>query len=397
MIRAMLAIPVRLLAFVGKELVETVRRPGAVVSLVLGPFLILAVFGLGYSGVRQPLRAVVVAPSSMELPTDPAAYEALAGGLDVIAVTPELAEGEAQLASGRADVVVIAPPDAEARFRAGEQSVITVRIDTVDPVEASYAGFLAEGLAGAVNREIIERFATEGQASAAAAGAEPADLVPPEVIAAPTTAEVDNVAPSAPAVVAFFGPAVLALILQHMAVTLVALSIVRERTTGLIELFRLAPVSPLEVVAGKVLAFGLLGAAVAGITVALLVAGLGVPALGDGLGIAAVLGLLLVASLGVGLVIGMVSDSELQAVQLSLLALLASVFFGGFVLAIDQFNAPVRALAHALPVTHGIRLLQDLMLRGGTGQAWSFVALAVIGLATLVASWTLLRRGMTRV
>lgn len=397
MIRAMLAVPVRLLAFVGKELVETVRRPGAVVSLVLGPFLILAVFGLGYNGVRQPLRAVVIAPSSAGLPTEPAAYEALAGGLDVIAVTPELADGEAQLASGRADVVIIAPPDAETRFRAGEQSVITVRIDTVDPVEASYADFLAEGLASAVNREIVERFATEGQASAAAAGADQADLVPPEVIAAPTRAEIDNVAPSAPAVVAFFGPAVLALILQHMAVTLIALSIVRERTTGLIELFRIAPVSPAEVVGGKVLAFGLLGAAVAGITVALLVAGLGVPALGDGLVVVAALGLLLAASLGVGLVIGMVSDSELQAVQLSLLTLLASVFFGGFVLAIDQFNAPVRALAHVLPVTHGIRLLQDLLLRGGTGQAWSFVALAVIGVATLVAAWAMLRRGMTRV
>ena len=52
---APLAVVWRLLAFVGKELIETVRRPGALVSLVLGPFLIMAIFGVGFSGVRRPL------------------------------------------------------------------------------------------------------------------------------------------------------------------------------------------------------------------------------------------------------------------------------------------------------------------------------------------------------
>src|SRR3546814_2948786 len=60
------------------------------------------------------------------------------------------------------------------------------------------------------------------------------------------------------------------------------------------------------------------------------------------------------------------SDSERQAVQLSLLVLLASVFFSGFVLAVDEFTPPVRAIAYTLPVTHGIQLLQDFMLRGST-------------------------------
>lgn len=76
--------------------------------------------------------------------------------------------------------------------------------------------------------------------------------------------------------------------------------------------------------------------------------------------------------------------------------LLASVFFSGFVLPITEFNEPVRAIAYTLPVTHGIRLLQDLMLRGGTNQAWEFLALGVIAMITLVLAWVLLRRGMTR-
>jgi ABC-2 type transport system permease protein len=395
--RAALAVVIRLLAFIGKELVETLRRPGAIISLVLGPFLIMAVFGLGYSGVKRPLETVVVAPPSSGLPADAASYQELAGGgLHIALVTPDRAAGEAELQAGRADVLVIAPEDPETAFRAGQQSVIEVQVDAIDPVEVNYAGFLAAGLASEVNREIIERVAAEGQGYAVAAGEEEATEIPPDVVAAPTRAELVNIAPSTPGVIAYFGPAVLALILQHLAVTLVALSLVRERTTGVIELFRIAPVSTSEVLAGKVLAFGLLGSGIAFITMAMLVYGFGVPMLGSEAVIAGTIVLLLVASLGLGLLIAVVSDSERQAVQLSLLVLLASVFFSGFVLSIEEFTEPVRAIAYLLPVTHGIRLLQDLLLRGDTTQTWEFLALAAIAMVTLTIAWLLLRRSMTR-
>ncbi len=395
--RAILAVVIRLLAFIGKELIETLRRPGAIISLVLGPFLIMAVFGLGYNGVKRPLETVVVAPPSTGLPADTQTYQDLAGGgLHIAMVTPDRATGEAELQAGRADVLIIAPEDPETAFRAGEQSVIEVQVDAIDPVEVNYAGFLAAGLASEVNRSIIERVAEEGQGYAIAAGEGEASEIPPSIVAAPTRAELVNIAPSNPGVIPFFGPAVLALILQHLAVTLVALSLVRERTTGVIELFRIAPVSTTEVLVGKVLAFLLLGSGIAFITVALLVYGFGVPMLGNEAVIAGTIVLLLVASLGLGLLIAVVSDSERQAVQLSLLVLLASVFFSGFVLNIDEFSEPVRVVAYMLPVTHGIRLLQDLLLRGATTQAWEFLALGAIALVTLVAAWALLRRSMTR-
>ena len=63
----------------------------------------------------------------------------------------------------------------------------------------------------------------------------------------------------------------------------------------------------------------------------------------------AVVSLLIVASLGLGLLISIVSDSERQAVQLSLLVLLASVFFSGFVLPISEFSTPVRVAAQPHP------------------------------------------------
>jgi ABC-2 type transport system permease protein len=392
-----MAVVIRLLAFIGKEMAETLRRPGAVVSLVLGPFLIMALFGLGYDGVRRPLETIVVLQPSSGLASDAATYQRLAGGgLDIVEVTPDRAAAEARLEAGDVDVVIVAPPEPEDDFLAGRQSVLEVLVNAVDPIAAANAGFLAAGLSSAVNREIVERVVEEGQDYAMAQGEGSAAQISPEIVASPTRAELENVAPSTPGVLSYFGPAVLALILQHVAVSLVALSLVRERMTGVMELFRIAPVSTVEVLVGKMLAFGLIAGGIAAMTVALLVGVFRIPMLADPWMIVGVIALLLAASLGIGALIAVVSDSERQAVQLSLLLLLASVFFSGFVLAIEEFSTPVRAIAALLPVTHGIRLLQDLMLRGAVTQAWGAVALVLIALTTSWASWVLLRRGMSR-
>jgi ABC-2 type transport system permease protein len=385
----------RLLAFIGKELIEVRRRPGAIISLILGPFLIMSVFGLGYNGYRRPLQTIIVIPPQSGLPTDLARYQEVAVGMDVTQIAPDPADALQRLRNRQVDAVIVAPPNLEQQFRSGTQSIIEVHINVTDPVQQAYAGVLAARLAGEVNAEIIKQAAGEGEKYALAAGQQTVQI-PPDVIAAPTRAELKNEAPIAPGVLSFYGPAVLALILQHLAVTLVALSLVRERTSGIIELFRISPISTTEVIVGKVLAFGVLAAAISTITVVLLVTALGVPLLGSPVFLAAIIALLTVASLALGLFIAVISDSERQTVQLSLLLLLASVFFSGFVLPIEEFTGPVRIAAYVLPVTHGIRLIQDVMLRGWTNEAWEMVALVIIAAVLLVATWTLLRRSMTR-
>jgi ABC-2 type transport system permease protein len=69
----------RLFAFIGRELIEVKRRPGALASLVFGPFLIMAIFGIGYNGFKKPLPTIVVIPASSELPTDVQIYRELSG------------------------------------------------------------------------------------------------------------------------------------------------------------------------------------------------------------------------------------------------------------------------------------------------------------------------------
>jgi ABC-type Na+ efflux pump permease subunit len=384
---------VRILAVVGKEIVEVMRRPGAVISLVLGPFLILAVFGFGYQGIKRDLAAIVVVDPGSKLPTDLATYQALnVRGIQVIDVTTDRAAAEQRLRADQADVVIEVPADPLATIESGQQAELKVVTDITDPVLANYTSFMAETLSSAVNREIYRIGAQQGEQYAVNIGGKDLSKVPPEVVASPTKPVVQNLAPVQPSIVGFYGVAALALVLQHLAVTLIALSIVRERSSGAIDRFRSSPMRATELVIGKVLAFGLLGAAIATVSAWLLVSVLGVPMLGSPAVIALVIGLLLVASLGLGLLISVISDSERQAVQLALLTLLASMFFSGFVLHIEEFQPAVQVGAYLLPVTHGISLLQGEFLSGTIAQQWQLLALVGIAVFLLLTSWTLLWR-----
>ena len=381
----------RILAQVRKELIQVRRRPGAFFSLVLGPFLIMAVFGLGYTGVERQLNTVIVVPPELNLPRDVAYYQGLAGpAFDIVEVADSADQAKADLAAQKLDLIVIAPADAVQKIQAGQQATIEIDMNSVNPAATSYAGFVAQVFNEKINEEIVKQAVAQGENLS-----NPANVpIPGAVVAAPTTVVVNNIAPSNPGVLGFAAPAVLALMLQHMAVTLTALSFIRERTSGTLELFRVSPVNSFELVLGKYLGLGLVSAIVAAVSGLLLVTVLGVPLLGPPIWVAIVIGLLVFASLGIGLIISVISDSERQAVQIALLLLLASVFFSGFVLPVDQFRDGVQYLAYALPVTHGIRLLQDFMLRGSTTADWQITLLLALGLIFLLLNVVLLRRQM---
>ena len=382
----------RISSFVGKELREVVRRPGAIASLILGPFLIMALFGIGYRGYRDPFLTEVVTPADSNLPTDPGYYENLTEGrLRIVRVSHDEAAAIQRLRDRQVDFVVAAPPNAAQQLQAGKQSAVHVSWNEVDPVADGLAQVAVGVLIHELNAEIIREAAKQGFQAGAAEGAD-VQQIPPEVIAEPTKAETQNVAPTKPDVLDFFGPAVFALVLQHLAVTLTALSMVRERLGGQMDRFRVSPLNSMELLIGKYLAYAVFSLVISAAVAALLVFVFGVPMLG-GVGPFVVIVLLLTfASLGVGLLISLIADSERQAVQLSMLVLLASVFFSGFVLPVEEFVQPVRYVAYVLPVTHGIDTLQESMLRGGIGDLWMLGALALIGLVLYVGSLLRLRR-----
>ena len=134
---------VRILAIVGKEIVEVMRRPGAILSLVLGPFLILAVFGLGYQGIKRDLTAIVVVDPASKLPTDAASYQGLdVRGIKVIDVTTDAASAEQRLRADQADVVIEVPADPLSTIESGKQAELKVITGITAPVLANYTSFM---------------------------------------------------------------------------------------------------------------------------------------------------------------------------------------------------------------------------------------------------------------
>jgi ABC-2 type transport system permease protein len=160
--------------------------------------------------------------------------------------------------------------------------------------------------------------------------------------------------------------------------------------------FRVAPVTSMELLVGKYVAYAALSLAVTAIVGLLLVGVLGVPLLGGVPLFVGIVLLLTFASLGVGLLISLIADSERQAVQLSMLVLLASVFFSGFVLPVTDFAEWTQYISYALPVTHGIATLQEHMLRGVVSEQWMLAALGIIGVILYVGSLLRLRRVLRR-
>jgi ABC-2 type transport system permease protein len=331
------------------------------------------------------------------LSTDPTAYSSLAADrVTIVGVTSDVAAGRAVLHSGDADILVIAPADAQQQLAKGDQAVIGVEYDTVSPYRAFVARTAADQIVTAVNSQLIATGAKRVTDLAAQAGQSLPPSLSPTVIAAPTRLEASNVAPSQPNIVAFYGIMVLALIVQHTAITVSALSMLHDRRRGMFDLFRLSPVASGDLLAGKYAAFTLLGTVVAIAVLALLVFGFGVPFLaGPGVVVGAV-ALLVLASIGIGIVVALISDSDRQAVQVALLVLLASVFFSGLALDLDQFSAPVRAIGSLLPVTQAGSLLQDLMLRGSTNDAWRAVMLSAMAILLFLGGWLVLRRQLHR-
>jgi ABC-2 type transport system permease protein len=213
----------------------------------------------------------------------------------------------------------------------------------------------------------------------------------PDVIVAPISQTYANVRGGAYSAVVFYAPGVLALLVQHTAITLGALALVRERLMGAFEVFRVAPVTMIQLLIGKYLGYTLfIGLTAAVLIVALLL--IGVPLLGSPIQFVALVLLLTLASLGVGFLISTISSSDSQAIQLAMITLLLSIFFSGFFISLDSFARPALALSYSIPMAHGVAGFQSLMLRGLPPSALTWVALGLIAVVTFALVVLLTRR-----
>jgi ABC-2 type transport system permease protein len=217
-------------------------------------------------------------------------------------------------------------------------------------------------------------------------------VLDPEVLIRPFRSTSENTVPGFVTPTEYFTPASVSLLLQHLALTFAALSLVRDRRTGLFEMMRVGPLSALEIVVGKILAYLLVGSVVGAAIVVAAVTALDVDLHGSALWVAAVCVGLLLAALALGMLLASFSQTESQAVQFAMLALLGGLFFSGFLLPVDDLAVPVRWVSYVLPVTYGIDALQDVFLRGVAPARATLVGLSVLIVVYGVLAVLALRR-----
>jgi ABC-2 type transport system permease protein len=216
--------------------------------------------------------------------------------------------------------------------------------------------------------------------------------VEPKVLVRPFVSQVSNALPGSHDITDWYAPAAIILLLQQFGVALAALSFVRERQQGIVDLFRVTPVSAGQSLVGKYLGFLFIGGGVAAVLTVLVVRSLDVPVVGSALALAATVGLTLFASIGLGFVISLMSRNDTQAVQYAMLVLLASLFFSGFFLSLDQLGTAAHVVSWLLPTTYGMRLLRDVMLVGRPLDLTVTLGLAGYGVAMFVLAWYGTRR-----
>lgn len=217
----------------------------------------------------------------------------------------------------------------------------------------------------------------------------------PAVLVRPFSSDVEIAVDRVGQLTDWYAPAAVVLMLQQFGVAFGALTFVRERQLGIADVFRIAPVDATETLVGKYLAYMTIGGGIAALLTSLVVVTLDVPLL-SGLGdVVVVMALSLFASIGLGFVVSLASANDAQAVQYTMLTLLASLFFSGFFLGVGQLEGVATVIGWLLPVTYGMQLLRDVMLRGADPDPGILLGLAGYGAAMFLLALLGTRRRMS--
>ncbi|KAF1720747.1 ABC transporter permease [Pseudoxanthomonas wuyuanensis] len=182
-------------------------------------------------------------------------------------------------------------------------------------------------------------------------------------------------------------PGLIGVILTMTMVLFTGVAIVRERERGNMELLIATPVSSAELMIGKVLPYVAIGLVQTSVVLALGLWLFQVPLNGSVLHVYIAAMLLIVANLTLGLLISTRAQSQFQAMQMTFFIFLPSILLSGFMFPFAGMPRPVQWLAEVLPLTHFLRLIRGVMLRGAS--LWELWVDVLALLAFTVAMMTL--------
>lgn len=187
----------------------------------------------------------------------------------------------------------------------------------------------------------------------------------------------------------FFVPGVIGVVLQIATTFATAMSLVRERERGTLEQLLVSPLSRWGLMLGKLTPYMVIGLIMATVLFAIMTWLFHVPIAGSLIGLAVSTVVYVFALLSLGLLLSTRAQNQMQALQMSMVFIMPSVFFSGFIFPRDTMPWIFQALGACLPTTYFIELMRAIILRGASvTEFWHHLIILSamgIGLFTLCA------------
>ncbi len=192
----------------------------------------------------------------------------------------------------------------------------------------------------------------------------------------------------------FFIPGIMGGILTVLGMMLSAMSIVKERELGTMEQLTVTPITPLELITGKLIPFVIIAYVDVCLVTAIGTLWFGVPFRGSLPFLFVAVTLFLFANLGFGLLISTVSTTQQQAMMNTFLYFFPAMLLSGFAFPIESMPAAIVPVTYANPMRYIMELLRGIFLKGaGPAELWQeLVGLFVIGITAVVVSVLRLRK-----
>jgi len=358
----------RLWAIVVKEM-RQMRRDRITLAMIIGiPVMQLVLFGYAINLNLRGLSAAV-ADQAGTAGSRALVMDMLATGvIEPVAAAHTPQELMELLRRGEISVGVVVPPDFERRRLDGREAV-QVLVDGSDTVVQGAALQLAQ-------------MPVDASTAGMRTGANPTSVNPISVVSFynPERRSAVNIVPG-----------LIGVILTMTMVLFTGVAIVRERERGNMELLLATPLSRSELMIGKVLPYAVIGLVQTTVVLALGMWLFQVPVRGSVLDVYLASVLLILANLTLGLLISTKAQSQFQAMQMTFFVFLPSILLSGFMFPFAGMPTVVQWLAEVLPLTHFLRLIRGVMLRGaGLPELWPDV-LALVVFTTVMMAAAILR------
>ena len=364
----------RLGALLMKEFIQ-MRRDRITFAMMLGvPLMQLLLFGYAINNDPKGLPAALVATSNDRF------TRAMVSALQVTDyyrfdhVVQSAAEAEALMASGEVLFVVTIPSDFSRRVERGDYPTLLIEADATDPSAASGAiSTLSTVASQALLRE-------QGMQAEAKQNANDQLQVVVHRRYNPEGISQYNIVPG-----------LLGVILQMTMVMMTSMALTRETERGTMENLLAMPASPTEIMLGKVLPYLVVGAVQVAVVLTASKLLFSVPFMGSlPLLLSAVLAFVLALVL-LGYTISTMARTQMQAMQLTFFFFLPSILLSGFMFPYRGMPGWAQTFGEVLPLTHFLRIIRAVMLKGADFQAIAVEVAALIIFIFAFAGLALLR------